>query len=91
MRLNEILDSDFISAIEDVTYAVNDLEEYYISDLTEFYNNDNINEETKNNVVRLIKSVNSLRENLCTIEEIYEWTENVAKKDDNYENFKKNS
>ena len=38
MYLNEILDSDFISAIEDATYAVNDLE-YYISDLTKFYNN----------------------------------------------------
>lgn len=87
MYLNEILDSDFISAIEDITYGVNDLEEYYISDLTEFYNNDNIYEETKNNVSRLIKSINSLRENLCTIKEIYEWVENVTKEDDDYENF----
>lgn len=87
MYLNEILDSDFISAIEDITYGVNDLEEYYISDLTEFYNNGNIYEETKNNVSRLIKSINSLRENLCTIKEIYEWVENVTKEDDDYENF----
>lgn len=87
MCLNEILDSDFISAMEDITYAINDLEAYYISDLTEFYNNGNINEETKNNVVRLIKSINSLRENLCTIEEIYEWAENIAKEDNNYKNF----
>ena len=87
MYLNEILDSDFISAIEDVTYAVNDLEEYYISDLTEFYNNGNIHEETKNNVSRLIKSINSLRENLYTIKEIYEWVENITKEDDDYEKF----
>lgn len=87
MYLNEILDSDFISAMEDITYAVNDLEAYYISDLTEFYNNSNINEETKNNVVRLIKSINSLRENLCTIEEIYEWAKNATKEDNDYENF----
>lgn len=87
MYLNEILDSDFISAIEDITYGVNDLEEYYISDLTEFYNNGNIHEETKNNVARLIKSINSLRENLCTIEEIYEWAENVTKEDNNFKNF----
>ena len=81
MYLNEILDSDFISAIEDATYAVNDLE-YYISDLTKFYNNGNIDEETKNNVSRLIKSINSLRENLCTIEEIYEWAEDTEEEDD---------
>ena len=81
MYLNEILDSDFISAIEDATYAVNDLE-YYISDLTKFYNNGNIDEETKNNVSRLIKSINSLRENLCTIEEIYEWVEDTAEEED---------
>ena len=81
MYLNEILDSDFISAIEDATYAVNDLE-YYISDLTKFYNNGNIDEETKNNVSRLIKSINSLRENLCTIEEIYEWAEDTDEEDD---------
>ena len=85
MYLNEILDSDFISAIEDATYAVNDLE-YYISDLTKFYNNGNIDEETKNNVSRLIKSINSLRENLCTIEEIYEWVEYTAE-EDYYEDF----
>ena len=83
MCLNEILDSDFISAIEDATYAVNDLE-YYISDLTEFYNNNNINEETKNNVLRLIKSINSLRENLCTIEEIYEWAEDTKEEDEDF-------
>ena len=82
MCLNEILDSDFISAMEDITYAVNDLETYYISDLTEFYNNDNINEETKNNVARLIKSINSLSENLSAIEEIYEWVEDTAEEDD---------
>lgn len=87
MCLNEILDSDFISAMEDVTYAVNDLEAYYISDLTEFYNNGDMDEETKNNVARLIKSINSLRENLCTIEEIYEWAENVTKEDNNFKNF----
>ena len=81
MYLNEILDSDFISAIEDATYAVNDLE-YYISDLTKFYNNGDMDEETKNNVSRLIKSINSLRENLCTIEEIYEWAEDTGKEDD---------
>ena len=81
MCLNEILDSDFISAIEDATYAVNDLE-YYISDLTKFYNNGDMDEETKNNVSRLIKSINSLRENLCTIEEIYEWAEDTEEEDD---------
>ena len=86
MYLNEILDSDFISAIEDATYAVNDLE-YYISDLTKFYNNGNIDEETKNNVSRLIKSINSLRENLCTIEEIYEWAEDTAEEEDEDEDF----
>ena len=86
MYLNEILDSDFISAIEDATYAVNDLE-YYISDLTEFYNNGDMDEETKNNVSRLIKSINSLRENLCTIEEIYEWAEDTEKEEDDDEDF----
>ena len=81
MYLNEILDSDFISAIEDATYAVNDLE-YYISDLTKFYNNGDIDEETKNNVARLIKSINSLNKNLSAIEEIYEWVEDTVEEDD---------
>ena len=85
MYLNEILDSDFISAIEDATYAVNDLE-YYISDLTKFYNNGDMDEETKNNVARLIKSINSLNENLSAIEEIYEWVEDTVE-EDNDEDF----
>lgn len=84
--LMEILNSGFGSAMEDAAFGIGSLEDY-VSDLTEFCNNSNIDEEIKTSITNLIKSINSLSDNIDNIAEIYEQLADTEEEEDDDEDF----
>lgn len=86
-ELMKFLDNlGFDSAIDYASEGIENLE-CLISNLKEFYNKKNIDENVKTNVTHLIEYIDSLDDNLNHIKGTYELITDIAKEEDDDEDF----